>query len=138
MTDLAHYMNRCTVSGSRECASSDDVQLGIMIDRRGRTQYADFCPGCRTRRSEFYAKKAIAELVDDPASLVIFQNHFDEGASWPHCARCGHSDHTIELHHWAPYSLFEDPNDWPMSYLCRACHREWHQTTGCALAGGDR
>jgi glutamate formiminotransferase len=32
-----------------------------------------------------------------------------------------------ELHHWAPQHLFGAEADrWPVSYLCRACHRKWH------------
>lgn len=42
------------------------------------------------------------------------------------CERCGGTAGT-ELHHWAPRHLFEDADDWPMSYLCPPCHREWHK-----------
>lgn len=42
------------------------------------------------------------------------------------CERCGSTTGT-ELHHWAPRHLFDDADAWPMSYLCPACHREWHQ-----------
>jgi hypothetical protein len=42
------------------------------------------------------------------------------------CERCG-STRGCELHHWAPRHLFDDADDWPMSYLCPRCHREWHK-----------
>lgn len=44
----------------------------------------------------------------------------------PLCVRCGGlAEH---YHHWAPVAVFEDANNWPGSYLCRACHVEWHRT----------
>lgn len=42
------------------------------------------------------------------------------------CARCG-SDDSVELHHWAPRHLFDDADNWPFDYLCRACHQKWHR-----------
>lgn len=33
-----------------------------------------------------------------------------------------------EWHHWAPQAMFPDADKWPMSYLCRPCHKRWHQT----------
>ena len=41
------------------------------------------------------------------------------------CAVCG----TIgaELHHWSPRYLFGDEcEDWPTAFLCRDCHKTWH------------
>lgn len=44
------------------------------------------------------------------------------------CERCGADGSAgLELHHWAPRHLFRDAWNWPMSYLCVVCHREWHQ-----------
>lgn len=42
------------------------------------------------------------------------------------CARCGSNGGT-QLHHWAPRAIFDDAEQWPMSYLCPPCHRTWHQ-----------
>jgi hypothetical protein len=54
------------------------------------------------------------------------------------CARCGRTD-AIELHHWAPWHLFRDADDWPTSLLCPDCHRLWHVTTGTdRQQGGGR
>ena len=41
------------------------------------------------------------------------------------CERCGSSEGS-QLHHWAPWEIFEDANCWPCSWLCRRCHSEWH------------
>lgn len=43
-----------------------------------------------------------------------------------YCERCGALG--AELHHMAPQALFQDADDWPLSYLCQRCHVEWHQT----------
>lgn len=40
------------------------------------------------------------------------------------CARCG--SRGAERHHWAPQSMFSDPDAWPTDMLCSTCHREWH------------
>jgi len=54
----------------------------------------------------------------------------DRSSEAPRCERCGAAEGT-ERHHWAPASVFaEDAGSWPMSYLCRACHQEWHRRTG--------
>lgn len=42
------------------------------------------------------------------------------------CERCDSTDH-VDCHHWAPRSMFEDADNWPTAYLCRACHRLWHK-----------
>lgn len=43
------------------------------------------------------------------------------------CERCGATEAGVEVHHWAPRHLFDDADNWPVSYLCRSCHTEWHQ-----------
>jgi hypothetical protein len=34
----------------------------------------------------------------------------------------------IDMHHWAPRNVFGywDCDNWPVSYLCKDHHREWH------------
>ena len=44
------------------------------------------------------------------------------------CAELG-----VEIHHWAPQSIFEDSEDWPFSPLCLKHHRKWHDNTGVAV-----
>ena len=44
----------------------------------------------------------------------------------PYCERCA-APHA-ELHHWAPRHAFDDADNWPTGWLCRACHRRWHAT----------
>lgn len=66
-----------------------------------------------------------------PDVLVVVRDNSDH----PYLAYCERCDAygTVELHHWAPVSLFDDAWDWPMSELCPACHRRWHQVTGVAV-----
>lgn len=43
----------------------------------------------------------------------------------PPCVVCG--GWGTQLHHWAPRGIFGDEADcWPTSYLCRPCHKLWH------------
>jgi hypothetical protein len=42
-----------------------------------------------------------------------------------YCERCGALG--AQLHHMAPQAVFEDADDWPLAYLCQACHAEWHR-----------
>ena len=53
------------------------------------------------------------------------------------CERCGHHG-PVELHHWAPRSIFEDADEWPVSDLCGVCHRRWHDATGVACGGTQK
>ena len=41
------------------------------------------------------------------------------------CEHCGAIEH-LEEHHWAPRHMFDDPDSWPRSMLCRHCHTTWH------------
>lgn len=50
----------------------------------------------------------------------------DERKNAEPCVRCG-SKLGTEEHHWAPKHLFhEDADNWPKSYLCKPCHKQWH------------
>lgn len=41
------------------------------------------------------------------------------------CAVCGNPE--TELHHWAPREFFPETCElWPISYLCKQHHQEWH------------
>lgn len=45
-----------------------------------------------------------------------------------HCTHCDSAD-GVELHHWAPTAIFhDDAGNWPMDYLCKPCHAQWHAT----------
>lgn len=42
------------------------------------------------------------------------------------CVRCNKVTYT-ETHHWAPREFFSDADEWPVSELCKPCHRLWHK-----------
>ena len=50
---------------------------------------------------------------------------WSDGVDTTPCERCGDTG-GVELHHWAPRSLFDDADLWPVSNLCRPCHQQWH------------
>lgn len=85
---------------------------------------------------EVCAKWITGDIGGIPASmrtdeyLVILQDN-TANAYLAECERC-HAIGPVELHHWAPISLFDDAWDWPMSELCVDCHRRWHRVTGVA------
>ena len=63
-------------------------------------------------------------FTGDIETLPVFRDHRDPTP----CAHCGASG-GVELHHWAPWHLFDDADSWPTSHLCRACHDMWHRVT---------
>jgi len=49
------------------------------------------------------------------------------------CEVCEASD--VELHHWAPREWFQqEAEKWPKGYLCKGCHRYWHEVAERAAA----
>lgn len=70
-----------------------------------------------------------------PGVLVVVKDNTGHAYS-AYCERCD-AYGPVELHHWAPVSLFADAWDWPMSELCRECHRRWHRVTKVAVGPSD-
>ena len=52
----------------------------------------------------------------------------------PRCAKCG--TRGAEVHHWMPQSISSDADRWPMDYLCKFCHDEWHKIVTPSLVKG--
>lgn len=53
----------------------------------------------------------------------------DNSRRRPPCVVCGCFG--TQVHHWAPQAIFgiDEADRWPISYLCRPCHRRWHELT---------
>ena len=52
------------------------------------------------------------------------------------CAVCGADG--AELHHFAPRAFFgKECERWPKAYLCRTCHRCWHELVTPGLIGSQ-
>lgn len=86
----------------------------------GSWQVFMWCPYCQ-RRTE--SRNIPHREVRNLEALPIAWDNTEEAEL---CERCGSSEGT-ELHHWAPRHLFEDADEWPMSWLCVPCHLKWHQ-----------
>jgi hypothetical protein len=61
---------------------------------------------------------------------IIIRDTLDLYPAEP-CARCGGLDGS-QLHHWAPSAVFDDAEKWPTDWLCRNCHRIWHDAMRAA------
>lgn len=96
---------------------SETAALGKVKCANGSIQYKAYCLECGGRGANFPYSQ-IEGLNEDRIPLITEHDIIP-------CERCGSAEGS-EVHHWAPSYLFEDSHDWPKSYLCRACHLEWH------------
>lgn len=116
--NIADLGNKKPHHGYHCSRTSPVAMLGKVRTRNGTIQYKSYCPECRNVGANF-PHTDIAGLDED--RIPFIRIHDVEP-----CERCGSVDGT-ELHHWAPKYLFDDADDWPTSYLCRACHTKWHR-----------
>lgn len=132
--DFTH--GKCSLANDWACTwPLPDDELVSIITPRGSAMVWRRCEQCEGMRSNYLSHKSLRKQGIDPYwDVPILEDR--SRVEWEVCERCGCTDTPTELHHWAPHSLFDDPNDWPTSVLCVNCHREWHQTTRCALAHG--
>ncbi len=107
-----------------ECGESEHtVQRLIAVN--GSTQLRGVCIRCHSIHRQ--------SLSQDDCDHSEFPVIADRTANAVPCERCGERGGT-EQHHWAPQAVFGDEaDDWPMAFLCRACHMEWHRRTGVAV-----
>jgi len=83
--------------------------------------------GCQTCRASLSPGQWINQVGIDVASLPVA---VDRRTQNPPCVVCGRFG--TERHHWAPREVFGDEADhWPVAWLCRECHAEWHRVMGC-------
>ncbi len=88
----------------------------------GALQVFDWCAECGRY---IHHGKILWIPHDQAGDTENFPIHHDYRPQNPPCAVCGGSG--TELHHWAPRNVFgEDAEHWPMTYLCRTHHAEWH------------
>jgi len=98
---------------------------GYIVVRNGAHQPKSFCVYC----GSVWGVTKGSTILD-----IELENRVDSAFVHP-CARCG-SAAGAEMHHWAPRAVFADADWWPVDYLCRECHRFWHQAM--RRAGGYR
>jgi protein-arginine kinase activator protein McsA len=107
---------------------SEKLKIGIANTVSGSTVYPVYCIDCNTV-SNHYIKKQIAldyAIQNGPLEYVKTrtQEYYAKKQEQIKCEVCDKLEG--ELHHWAPQYLFLDAEQWPTSYLCRACHKRWH------------
>lgn len=90
---------------------------------RARNNALHVYTGCRTCHANLEGGRwHPAGNIDVTGLPVGIDRHLDG----PPCQVCGMFG--TELHHWAPTAIFGvEASSWPTSYLCIACHSEWHR-----------
>jgi protein-arginine kinase activator protein McsA len=115
-------VDKCKTCGS------DQLRPGITNIASGATVYPIYCAACGEVFAK-YVKKSIAQqyaIKNGPLQYLKTKTaeYIEKRQIQIKCEVCDANEG--ELHHGAPQYLFPDSDSWPMSYLCRACHRKWH------------
>ncbi len=113
----------------RRCnANRNEWNVGTIECRNGTTQYKTYCLKCGGKSGPL-PRMLLSQLsVQDLQPISVHEI--------APCDRCG-STAGSELHHWAPWHLFDDADQWPTSYLCRECHMEWHRKVTPSMAANE-
>lgn len=94
-------------------------ELVRCIIANGVTHVKIFCHWCNSAFPE-----ALPTRVVNNAKRLRIAHIADQNLK--ECARCNEVTYT-ETHHWAPREFFSDADEWPVSELCKSCHRLWHK-----------
>jgi len=105
------------------------MKIGITNITSGATVFPYFCASCGEVFPKFVSKKVAHQYEMENGTLEYVKTrtakYMEKKQIQIKCEVCKAQEG--ELHHWAPQYLFgPDADDWPKSYLCRACHRKWH------------
>ena len=133
-----HFNDECPIH--KECPMQHSVKIlgqwkfapGIMLGRtlkiNGTITHKIKCVGCGDTKA---IKQHDANLLQKRGYQIAF-TILPTGLEDSICQvkGCGRTD--IELHHFAPRSLFPDADNWPCLPLCVRCHKRWHDVTGVA------
>lgn len=107
---------------------SEDLKIGITNTQSGSTIYPVYCNQCGDVSNKYIKKYVALEYAITNGPLEYVETNtakwMKEKQQQIKCEVCDINEG--ELHHWAPQYLFQDADSWPKSYLCRACHRKWH------------
>lgn len=107
---------------------SEDLKIGITNTQSGSTIYPVYCNQCGDVSNKYIKKHVALEYAITNGPLEYVETNtakwMKEKQQQIKCEVCDINEG--ELHHWAPQYLFQDADSWPKSYLCRACHRKWH------------
>lgn len=116
-------MKTCSKCGS------ENMNIGITNTRSGSTVYPLYCVDCGDVSNKYEKKQIAIEYAKKNGPLKYVktktQEYMEEDGEKIICEVCGATGG--EYHHWAPQYLFgKDADKWPTSYLCRKCHKLWH------------
>lgn len=112
----------------KECRNcgSHNLSIGITNTSSGSTVFPIYCCDCgKVYMADCVKKKYAHDYAINNGTLKYIQTVQIKEEEQEKCEVCGTLG--VEYHHWAPTHLFGDEADkWPCSYLCRACHKKWH------------
>jgi hypothetical protein len=94
------------------------------INTSGSRVVVERCPNCG--RNPNTGRPFLSVKDYDWESLPLLE---DLSLSASPCAVIGCTNTGTEFHHFAPRHLFDNSDDWPVAWLCREHHREWHEKT---------
>lgn len=112
--------------GCRKCGSAYGW-LGRYIMTNGRTQVRWVCQHCGDYGT-FGALpiRFVVSLELEADELPVCRDRSDEDVHREPCVVCGDDD--TEEHHWAPSSIFPEPEWWGHTVsMCTTHHAEWHR-----------
>lgn len=125
----------------KDCGSIK-IKIGVTNTTSGSTVYPYYCNDCGTVFTQYAKKQTAIDFAFNHGNLKYVKTKTaklieDGKINQNKCEVCGGNG--VEYHHWAPTHLFGDEADkWPCSYLCRACHKKWHDIVTPNMSNKDQ
>jgi hypothetical protein len=107
----------------RKCKMLVSAELARYRIRSGAIFVGYACPNC----NHFPSQKWLRQLKLEEMGINVNCLPLAMDTGDLECCVIGCQERGVEWHHFAPYYLFEDANDWPIQPLCRRHHLEWHR-----------
>lgn len=106
-------------------------QLGAVIQTNGIPAYRVRCVGCGKESGEIKRSEALTLIAAGVQYVWTREPYAHNDTHMCGVKGCNRTD--VEWHHWAPRSIFKkEADNWPVTPLCVACHKRWHDMTGVA------
>jgi len=108
------------------CSTSTEQTISRCITASGSECFGWHCSGCNRWSLDSKRRQWIPKAELEANGVILEELPTAETKRQERCAKCG--GRGAELHHWAPRSFFKDQADsWPVDYLCKSCHDQWHR-----------
>ena len=131
-----------TIPWCDHCGRRDTVKLRRQIAANGIAKMTWHCTSCQT-----YAQRMRPYIPNDLVSYWIDTGRLkvdairdipvcEDRRGTVQCEVCG--EPYASRHHWMPRMFREivpDHDNWPTSYLCRSCHKRWHDIVTFYMPG---